>query len=779
MSSKLYLYLGLIFLLKISYLPIFSQTIVYGFDHKFAPYEFLDKNKQPTGYNIDIMKAVGAEMGVKIQFLPGVWNDVKYKLEKTNEVDVLSMFYTLERDSLLDFTIPFNIVYHSIFRRTDEFEHIKTLNDLEGLRVAAQRGTIFIEQIRQIQLNIELIELAEDADAIHMLSEGKCDVIVVAHVPAVKYIEEQEIDNLVEAGEPVFPGHYSLAVKEGNELLLRNLNIAIANLKIKGVFAKVEQKWFPKHYSIFNARYFIVFLSLSAFIFLAFLIWNRALYSSVRKKTLQLENSNLKLRKISELNSKLLAADPNLHAYLDELRALFNADFCCITSAGSTANFSIFSGNDLRAIDKNNIRQQIFDTIAQSLQPVLIPDWKAYHSSNNGQTDSLMQGSYCAFAMVCENNLRNIFEIWILNKTFWFETSDIVYLQIVSLNLSAFAEKENLTTENKKQRVAILKEVEDRLISEEKLHESQERYGAIFETAEDAIIITTIEGKHLFRNNAFYASMGFTVEDAEIIANWSEVHPDDINVLMNEIPILQHRGTLTTEYRVKHRNGNWIYRSAKSTLIHDAKGAAYEALVIIRDVTDRKRSEQQLLESEKMLNKVGYIAKIGGWRTDKELNKTTWTKEIYNILELLEPERSLSISKLFSLINQGYIENVTELFDSLLVGNKLEGNVKFILTTELGNTIWCELVGNVEYENGRIAGLFGTLQNINNQQLLEQSLVKYKTNLEELVEQRTKELEDSVAELSRLNNLFVGREFRIKELRIEIESLKEKLKCYE
>lgn len=57
---------------------------------------------------------------------------------------------------------------------------------------------------------------------------------------------------------------------------------------------------------------------------------------------------------------------------------------------------------------------------------------------------------------------------------------------------------------------------------------------------------------------------------------------------------------------------------------------------------------------------------------------------------------------------------------------------------------------------------------------IEEELVKHKKNLEELVKERTSELNENVIELERLNNLFAGREFRIKELRDEIEELKNK-----
>ena len=54
-------------------------------------------------------------------------------------------------------------------------------------------------------------------------------------------------------------------------------------------------------------------------------------------------------------------------------------------------------------------------------------------------------------------------------------------------------------------------------------------------------------------------------------------------------------------------------------------------------------------------------------------------------------------------------------------------------------------------------------------------LEKYKKHLETIVKEQTNKLEEQVEELERMNDLFVGREFRIKELRDKIKKL-EKIK---
>ncbi|MBT3424132.1 MAG: PAS domain S-box protein, partial [Bacteroidetes bacterium] len=53
----------------------------------------------------------------------------------------------------------------------------------------------------------------------------------------------------------------------------------------------------------------------------------------------------------------------------------------------------------------------------------------------------------------------------------------------------------------------------------------------------------------------------------------------------------------------------------------------------------------------------------------------------------------------------------------------------------------------------------------------EEEIIRYRDHLEEMVRDRTKELEDKNADLERFNELFVNREFRIKELRDKVKEL--------
>jgi hypothetical protein len=83
-------------------------------------------------------------------------------------------------------------------------------------------------------------------------------------------------------------------------------------------------------------------------------------------------------------------------------------------------------------------------------------------------------------------------------------------------------------------------------------------------------------------------------------------------------------------------------------------------------------------------------------------------------------------------------------------------------------------------ENNKIFAVGGISAEITRQKKAEEEIKKLNNELEQRVEERTKEIEAKISEIQRMNKLFVGRELRMKELKEKIKeleiSVKEKTK---
>jgi PAS domain S-box-containing protein len=137
-------------------------------------------------------------------------------------------------------------------------------------------------------------------------------------------------------------------------------------------------------------------------------------------------------------------------------------------------------------------------------------------------------------------------------------------------------------------------DITERKQAEERLRESEERYRTLVETADDVILLTDSDGRQLFCNSAYYTSLGYAVGEAVEPDGYARVHPDDVATLKAHIATLSETGALTYEYRVRHRDGRYLTRVARSRLLRDDEGKPKAILSILRDVTERKWMEEAM-----------------------------------------------------------------------------------------------------------------------------------------------------------------------------------------
>ena len=141
-------------------------------------------------------------------------------------------------------------------------------------------------------------------------------------------------------------------------------------------------------------------------------------------------------------------------------------------------------------------------------------------------------------------------------------------------------------------------DITERKKAEEALADSEARYRALVENADDTILLTDLRGKHIYRNRPYYKSLGYEEGENIELDEFSKLHPDDAPIIKEKMSELLRTGIMVSEYRVKHRDGRWLHRSAKSTLIYNVHNQPYAILSIIRDVTERNNIEEALRKSE-------------------------------------------------------------------------------------------------------------------------------------------------------------------------------------
>lgn len=219
-----------------------AGTIIVGGDRDYPPYEFLDKDGQPSGYNVDLTRAIADVMGMKVEFRLGAWSDMRTAL-KNKQVDVLQgMSYSEERTAEVDFSSPHAIVNHAIFARRDS-PAVSSLADLDGHSVAVHHSGIMHDYLVGTGFDGPLTLTDTPAEALRQVAAGNTDLAIVAIVPGMYIVRELKLSNLNTVVTNVAAHRYCYAVKKGNAELLSRFDEGLAILKKTGQYERIHNRW--------------------------------------------------------------------------------------------------------------------------------------------------------------------------------------------------------------------------------------------------------------------------------------------------------------------------------------------------------------------------------------------------------------------------------------------------------------------------------------------------------------------------------------------------------
>jgi two-component system, sporulation sensor kinase A len=152
-----------------------------------------------------------------------------------------------------------------------------------------------------------------------------------------------------------------------------------------------------------------------------------------------------------------------------------------------------------------------------------------------------------------------------------------------------------------------------RIITEKKkmektLEASEAKYRLIAENTSDLIMVMDKAYGISYFSPSHEMALGFTIEELESVDLCELIHPNDVNTFRLSIKkIMEHKESLSMEFRFLHKDGKWIEFESKCMPVTDGEGLLEYIVIISRDISERKKAEEILLQSEK-LSIVGELA---------------------------------------------------------------------------------------------------------------------------------------------------------------------------
>ncbi|MCX6955037.1 MAG: transporter substrate-binding domain-containing protein [Verrucomicrobia bacterium] len=179
----------------------------------------------------------------------------------------------------------------------------------------------------------------------------------------------------------------------------------------------------------------------------------------------------------------------------------------------------------------------------------------------------------------------------------------------------------------------------------DELRQRKEQLSLVLEGSDDGFWDWDLVTGRVERSERWASMLGYTPAEIDRSPDFplKLIHPDDLAAFDEFRDRLEAGATdrFQTEYRMRAKSGEWRWILDRGKIVaRAADGRALRMAGTHTDLTDRKRTEAALAESEAMLNRSARlleqtqsVANIGGWEIDLRTDRVFWTAETHRIHE--------------------------------------------------------------------------------------------------------------------------------------------------
>ncbi len=283
--------------------------------------------------------------------------------------------------------------------------------------------------------------------------------------------------------------------------------------------------------------------------------------------------------------------------------------------------------------------------------------------------------------------------------------------------------------------VAVFNDITERVIAENALKDSEEKYRLLVENQTDLLVKVDLEGCFEFVSPS-YCKL-FDKLESELVGNnfMPLVHEDDRQSTEEAMKALYEPPYAAyIEQRAMTADG-WRWLGWMDTAVFDDKGEMVSIIGVGRDISVRKKAEEALSKSESRLNEAQRVAQIGSWHLDLTTNQLEWSEEVFRICEIEGSSFTASYEGFIDLVHPDDRDRVSQLF-----WDSIENRTKYDITHRLvmpdGRVKYVHELCDTSYaEDGRPLSATGTVQDVTDRvesmQALQSTQERYRAVVED------------------------------------------------
>ena len=268
----------------------------------------------------------------------------------------------------------------------------------------------------------------------------------------------------------------------------------------------------------------------------------------------------------------------------------------------------------------------------------------------------------------------------------------------------------------------VILDITERVLAEQALRESEERFRSLVQNASDVVTLYAADGTILYVSPAIEHMLGYEPEERVGTNSFELIHPDDVAQAKEAFAeaLKSPNVPVSIEVRVRHRDGSWRHIETTGTNLLDDPSVG--ALVLnSRDVSERKRAEEELREAEERFRSAFDDAAIGMGLVNPD---GRWLQVNRSLRDMLGYSEEELLEKTFQdITHPDDLDTDLEYVRRLLAGEIQTYQMEKRYFHKDGHTVWILLsVSLVRGEEGEPLYFISQIQDITERKRMEEQL---------------------------------------------------------